>query len=56
MRNLRRHAKQGPVRGRKASTVAFDYAGRFVGFGAELDDAEAAELISWIWRKCAIPN
>jgi hypothetical protein len=54
MRNLRFQPESGVGKGRRASRIAFDYGAKTVTFGADLDEAEAAELIGRIRLRCAI--
>jgi hypothetical protein len=52
MRNLRFQPEAGTGKGRRASRIAFDYGAKTIGFGADIDEAEAAELISRIRQRC----
>ena len=54
MRNLRFQPASGIGKGRRASRIAFDYGAKTITFGADLEEAEATELISRIRQRCAI--
>jgi len=56
MRDLRFQPEQGAGKGRRASRIAFDYGAKTVIFGADIGQAEAAELIDRIRQRCAIPE
>jgi len=56
MRNLRFQPASGAGRSRRASRIAFDYGAKTVGFGADLDEAEAVALISRIRQRCPIAD
>jgi hypothetical protein len=54
MRNLRFQPASGVGKSRRASRIAFDYGAKTVGFGADLDEAEAVALIGRIRQRCPI--
>jgi hypothetical protein len=54
MRNLHFQPASGVGKGRRASRIAFDYGAKTITFGADLEEAEASELISRIQQRCAI--
>jgi hypothetical protein len=54
MRDLRYQPELGTGRGRKASQIAFDYGAKTVRFARDIEEAEAAELITRIKQRCSI--
>lgn len=56
IRNLRFQPAAGAGKGRTPNRIAFDYGTGTVGFAADLDETEAAQLISRIRQRCAIPE
>jgi hypothetical protein len=44
-----------PGHGRRYSQIVFDYGAKTIGFGHQLDEAEANELISLIAQRCHLP-
>jgi hypothetical protein len=54
MHDLRFQAASGVGKSRRASRIAFDYGAKTVTFGADIEEAEAADLISRIRQRCAI--
>jgi hypothetical protein len=55
MRDLRFQPEAGTGKGRRASRIAFKYGDKTVTFGADIGQAEAADLIARIRQRCAIP-
>jgi len=56
MRNLRFQRAESASNRRIPSRIAFDYGAGTVGFAADLDETEAAQLLSRIRQRCAIPE
>ena len=56
MRNLRFQRAESASKRRIPSRIAFDYGAGTVGLAADLDETEAAQLISRIRQRCAIPE
>jgi hypothetical protein len=54
MSNLRFQPEVIAGRTRLPSRIAFDYGGKVYGFGAGIDEAEAAQIISRIRQRCGI--
>jgi hypothetical protein len=54
IRDLRYQPEVGAGRSRRASRIAFDYGAKTVSFATEVEEAEAAELISRIMQRCNI--
>jgi hypothetical protein len=54
MRDLRFQPASGVGKGLRASRIAFDYGAKTIPFGADIEEAEATELISRIRQRCAI--
>jgi hypothetical protein len=54
MRDLRFQPASGVGKGRRASRMAFDFRAKTIPFGADIEEAEASELISRIRQRCAI--
>jgi len=54
MRDLRFQPETGGGRSRRASRIAFDYGAKTISFGQEVEEAEAAELISRIQQRSGI--
>ena len=54
MRDLRYKPEIGSGRSRRASCIAFDYGAKTVRFASDIDEAEAANLIGQIKRRCSI--
>jgi hypothetical protein len=54
MRDLRYQAEVGAGRSRRASRIVFDYGAKTVGFAQDVEEAEAAELVTRIKQHCNI--
>jgi hypothetical protein len=56
MRDLRFQPEMGGGRSRRASRIAFNYGAKTISFGEEIEEAEAAQLVSMIEARCNIAH
>jgi len=54
MRDLRFQPEMGTGKRRRASRIAFDYGAKTITFAQEIEEAEAAEIITRIRQHCNI--